>query len=77
MIHPSPQKKGEFGYEHWTDLTAKRKREPGAKEDPMGGIMDLMKDMYEKGDDNMKKLIGESMVSTACLYSPHISLDRT
>lgn len=23
------------------------------------GIMDMMKDMYDEGDDNMKKIIGE------------------
>lgn len=57
------QKKGEYGFDHWADLTAKRRKEAGAKEDPMGGVMDLMKDMYESGDDNMRRVIGEAMVS--------------
>ena len=28
----------------------------------MGGIMDMMKDMYDSGDDNMKKVVGEAML---------------
>ena len=62
-MYDALQNKGEFGYDHWTDLTAKHRKEPGAKEDPMGGIMNLMKDMYDSGDDQMKKVIGEAMVS--------------
>ena len=31
------------------------------KDDPTAGIMDLMKEMYDNGDDNMKKMIGETM----------------
>ncbi|KAL7469708.1 hypothetical protein ACHAXS_009956 [Conticribra weissflogii] len=58
--------KGEYSYDHWTQLTAKKaKRKDGAgnreKDDPAAGIMDLMRDMYEEGDDNMKKMIGETM----------------
>jgi calcyclin binding protein len=54
--------KGEYSYDHWTQLTAKKKKEKGnKKDDPAAGIMDLMKDMYESGDDNMKKMIGETM----------------
>mmetsp|Transcript_7475 Transcript_7475/g.15331 ORF Transcript_7475/g.15331 Transcript_7475/m.15331 type:complete len:302 (+) Transcript_7475:73-978(+) len=56
--------KGEYSYDHWTELTAKKKKESKggkSKEDPAAGIMDLMKDMYESGDDNMKKMIGETM----------------
>lgn len=59
--------KGEYGsYDHWTELTAKKtKKKDGdgktRKEDPTAGIMDLMKDMYDNGDDNMKKMIGETM----------------
>jgi len=30
----------------------------------MGGIMDMMKDMYEDGDENMKKIIGEAMMKS-------------
>lgn len=57
------QVKGEFSYDHWTNLTAKRKRDTtAASKDPMGGIMDLMRDMYEEGDDQTRKLIGEAMV---------------
>ena len=53
--------KGEYSYDSWTQLTAKKKKEKGKKDDPAAGIMDLMKDMYESGDDNMKKMIGETM----------------
>mmetsp|Transcript_23598 Transcript_23598/g.47749 ORF Transcript_23598/g.47749 Transcript_23598/m.47749 type:complete len:308 (-) Transcript_23598:190-1113(-) len=58
--------KGEYSYDHWTQLTAKKAKRKDAvgkreKDDPAAGIMDLMRDMYEEGDDNMKKMIGETM----------------
>jgi hypothetical protein len=28
------------------------------------GIMDMMKDMYEDGDENMRKVIGEAMLKS-------------
>ena len=44
---------------------ARAEAAPGGKgADPMGGIMDMMKDMYDSGDDNMKKAIGEAMVKS-------------
>ena len=33
-------------------------------QDPMGGIMEMMKDMYDEGDENMKKIIGEAMLKS-------------
>lgn len=57
--------KGEYGsYDSWTELTAKKKKkkDKGKKDDPAAGIMDLMKDMYDNGDDTMKKMIGETML---------------
>ena len=30
------------------------------EKDPMAGIMDLMKNMYEEGDDEMKKTIAKA-----------------
>jgi len=56
--------KGEYSYDHWTDLESKKPKAEAKKDDPMGGIMDLMKDMYDKGDDNMKKTIGEAMMKS-------------
>jgi len=64
------KKKGEYGsYDHWSDLTAKKnKKKSNEKEnsdkakDPSASIMELMKDMYDSGDDNMKKIIGETMM---------------
>lgn len=54
--------KGEYGsYDHWSGLTAKKKK-ASKKEDPSQSIMDLMKEMYDSGDDNMKKMIGETML---------------
>jgi len=54
--------KGEYGsYDHWAGLTAKKKKTT-KKEDPSASIMELMKDMYDSGDDNMKKMIGETMM---------------
>jgi calcyclin binding protein len=67
--------KGEYSYEHWSSLTAKKKREEssGAKKDPMGGIMDMMKNLYEDGDDNMKKVIGEAMLKSQRGEKPDMS----
>jgi len=60
--------KGQYSYESWTQLTAKKPRdeqtETKKKDDPAGGIMDMMKDLYESGDDNMKKIIGEAMLKS-------------
>lgn len=59
--------KGEYGFDSWTDLSAKKKKKrdsagKSVKDDPTAGIMDMMKDMYDSGDDNMKKMIGETMM---------------
>jgi calcyclin binding protein len=42
--------KGEYSYESWQQLTAKKSREETAakKKDPTAGIMDMMKDMYDR-----------------------------
>jgi calcyclin binding protein len=60
--------KGEYGFDTWTDLIDKKKRKverdadgKRKKEDPHSSIMNLMKEMYESGDDNMRKVIGETM----------------
>ena len=52
---------GEYGtYDSWTELEGKRKERDSS--DPSAGIMDMMRDMYNSGDDNMKKVIGEAMM---------------
>mmetsp|Transcript_8206 Transcript_8206/g.16567 ORF Transcript_8206/g.16567 Transcript_8206/m.16567 type:complete len:252 (+) Transcript_8206:154-909(+) len=59
--------KGEFSYDHWDSLTAKAgatKRDKSKKDDPQASIMSMMKDMYDSGDDNMRKIIGESMMKS-------------
>ena len=58
---------GQYGSEHWNELTSKKtkaeksSKSKAKKEDPMGGIMDLMKDMYDTGDEKMKETIGKAM----------------
>lgn len=57
--------KSDYGsYDYWSQLTDNKrgKKESKKVDNPASGIMDLMKDMYEKGDDNMKKMIGETMM---------------
>lgn len=57
------KKKGE--YEHWSQLTAKKPRgSEESKKDPSAGIMDMMKELYDSGDDQMRKIIGESMMKS-------------
>ncbi|KAJ7297138.1 hypothetical protein O6H91_Y078100 [Diphasiastrum complanatum] len=48
---------------HWLDLHFKEdmfKPNLGKDKDPMSGIMDLMKNMYEEGDDDMKRTIAKA-----------------
>eukprot|EP00593_Proboscia_inermis_P002275 CAMPEP_0171294442 /NCGR_PEP_ID=MMETSP0816-20121228/2929_1 /TAXON_ID=420281 /ORGANISM="Proboscia inermis, Strain CCAP1064/1" /LENGTH=305 /DNA_ID=CAMNT_0011766277 /DNA_START=24 /DNA_END=941 /DNA_ORIENTATION=+ len=60
--------KGEYGsYDSWQGLSGKKdknKKETKAakKDDPSASIMGMMKDMYDSGDDKMKKMIGETMM---------------
>lgn len=48
----------------WYDLLAKKDDKPKLptddKEDPGAGLMKMMKQMYDDGDDEMKKIIGKS-----------------
>jgi calcyclin binding protein len=39
---------------------AKSEKPEEKSEDPQAGIMNMMKKMYEEGDDNMKKTIAEA-----------------
>ena len=58
--------KGEYGPDHWSDLKSKKSKESKEKieKDPTAGIMDLMKDMYESGDDKMRETIGKAMMES-------------
>lgn len=56
--------KGTYGADHWTNLTGKHAREPGKKSEPGAELMDMMKDLYDNGDDNMKKALGEAMLKS-------------
>ena len=41
----------------------------------MGGIMDMMKNMYDEGDENMKKIIGEAMMKSRMGEKPSMPTD--
>lgn len=57
--------KGQYGYDSWSSLCAKGKRKETKKdESPQDSLMGMMKDMYDEGDDNMKKIIGEAMLKS-------------
>ena len=60
------KKKGQYGYDQWMDLVAKRAKtnEDGSARDPGADLMDMMKDMYDNGDDNMRKALGEAMMKS-------------
>ena len=63
LVKLAKVKQGDYGgYDYWSQLTAKKKKTASKNADPQSSIMDLMKDMYEDGDDNMKKIIGETMM---------------
>lgn len=61
---------GAYGADHWTELTSKKKKEVTAStsaakaDDPSAGIMDMMKELYDNGDDEMRKTIGEAMLKS-------------
>ena len=59
--------KGEYSYDTWSELSNKKKNKDSAKKknaDPSSSINDMMKEMYENGDDSMRKIIGESMLKS-------------
>jgi len=61
--------KGQYGYDNWSDLCAKGRRRPtntseNKESNPQDSIMGMMRDLYEDGDDNMKRVIGEAMVKS-------------
>ena len=35
-------------------------RKPDEKKDPEAGLMDMLKDMYEDGDDDMRRTIAQA-----------------
>ena len=44
-----------------TELKNKKESKDKAKEDPNGALMDMMKKMYDEGDDEMKRTISKAM----------------
>ncbi len=60
------KKKSEYGsYDYWSKLSDPKKGKKlsdGKKDDPSASIMEMMKEMYDSGDDKMKKMIGETML---------------
>lgn len=61
--------KAEYGgYDHWSKLTDPNKTGKGgakggkSSSDPSAGLMDMMKNLYDSGDDKMRKMIGETML---------------
>jgi len=58
---------GKYGPDHWTGITAKKgaqKKEdkPSESDDPSASIMNMMKELYDDGDETTRKLIGEAML---------------
>lgn len=58
-LHKVKQSYG--SYDYWSKLTDAKGRKK-ISEDPQKSIMQMMKDMYDDGDDNMRKMIGETMM---------------
>jgi len=57
--------KAEYGsYDSWQNLSSKKSKESKEKikSNPSDSIMEMMKDMYDSGDDSMRKVIGETML---------------
>jgi len=66
MIKISMRKvKGTYGYDSWIDLKSKQTGLSKDKDkDPGAGLMDMMKQMYDDGDDQMRKTLGEAMLKS-------------
>eukprot|EP00656_Telonema_subtile_P058064 TRINITY_DN9711_c0_g1_i3.p1 TRINITY_DN9711_c0_g1~~TRINITY_DN9711_c0_g1_i3.p1 ORF type:complete len:106 (+),score=39.66 TRINITY_DN9711_c0_g1_i3:384-701(+) len=75
-IHKIKGDESYASYKTWLNLESKKSREEEQKsaEDPGAGIMDMMKDMYDSGDDTMKKAIGEAMLKSKN-RDPNASMD--
>lgn len=61
------KKKGEYSYESWNQLIGKKTRDGSEKKkgaNPTGDIMEMMKDLYNDGDETTKKIIGEAMMKS-------------
>ena len=52
-------------YDEWLQLEkTKAKVVDGETKNPSSNLMDMMKDLYDKGDDTMKKTLGEAMMKS-------------
>jgi len=59
-------------WDHWMELTSKKSREAkkaeaerlDGKADPSASINDMMRQMYEDGDEATRKVIGEAMLKS-------------
>ena len=59
--------KGQYGYDNRMELTGKAKKvdpDTGKEKEPGAALMDMMKDMYDNGDDNLRKTLGEAMLKS-------------
>lgn len=56
--------KGEYGHHQWLDLTQKRPESKSSTDSPGDDLMNMMKDLYDNGDDQMKKTLGEAMLKS-------------
>merc|ERR1711865_178365 len=65
-LHKTKGDESYASYKTWLNLESKKSKEQekASKDDPTAGIMDMMKDMYDDGDDDMKKAIGEAMLKS-------------
>eukprot|EP00245_Coleochaete_scutata_P005529 TRINITY_DN19164_c0_g1_i1.p1 TRINITY_DN19164_c0_g1~~TRINITY_DN19164_c0_g1_i1.p1 ORF type:complete len:213 (+),score=70.46 TRINITY_DN19164_c0_g1_i1:146-784(+) len=61
---------------NWFELKEDKIKKPDVdSKDPMGGIMDLMKNMYNEGDDEMKKAIAKAWTDTRSGKKPDMMKD--
>lgn len=56
--------KVETQFSEWSQLKAKNGKTKKKKADPSGDLMEMMKDLYDEGDDTMKRTIGEAMMKS-------------
>ena len=63
---PVADSRTQYGTDQWTDLVSKKSKaaKKRLETDPTSGIMDMMKDLYDGGDDTMRRTIGEAMMKS-------------
>ena len=58
--------KGRYGYDVWADLTTNEERwNSSVPRDPIDSILNLMKAVYDNGNDSLREELGEAFTKAS------------